>query len=99
MLWNPDGASFETAAGKLGVRSGMVAVIGGTEIFDLFMDRYDVFWLSVAPHVHLPDGEPGFPGVPARSPQQILAAHGLQPGEPRLLDPSGDVSVTPWHRA
>ena len=98
-LWNPAGCRFEAACEAAGVRAGIVAIIGGPGVFDMFMDRYDVFWLSVAPHVHLPDGEPGFPGVPARSPQQILTAHGLKPGEPRLLDPSGDVSVTPWHRA
>ncbi len=63
------------------------------------MDRYDTFWLSQAPHVRLPDGEPCFPGVPARSPQQILAAHGLTAGEPQMLDPADDVSVTPWRRS
>jgi hypothetical protein len=64
----------------------------------MFMDRYDTFWLSLAPRVRLPDGEPCFPGVPERSPQQILAAHGLRAGEPRLLDSTDDVSVTPWRR-
>jgi hypothetical protein len=62
------------------------------------MDRYDTFWLSVAPHVRLPDGEACFPGVPARSPQQILAAHGLHAGERQMLDLADDVSVTPWRR-
>jgi hypothetical protein len=62
------------------------------------MDRYDTFWLSQAPHVHLPDGEPCFPGVPARSPQDILAAHGLLAGAPQLLDLAGNVTVTPWRR-
>jgi hypothetical protein len=37
--------------------------------------------------------------VPGRSPQQILAAHGLQAGEARILDAAGNVSVTPWRRA
>jgi hypothetical protein len=68
-------------------------------VFDMFMDRYDTFWLSQASRVSLPDGEPCFPGVPARSPQQILASHGLKPGEPKLLDPEQGVSVTPWRRA
>jgi hypothetical protein len=45
----------------------------------MFVDRYHTFWLSQAAHVRLPGGEPCFPGVPERSPQQILAAHGLQP--------------------
>ena len=98
-LWNPSGASFEAACAHAGVRSGTVAVIGGPYVFDMFMDRYDVFWLSLAPRVRLPNGEPCFPGVPARSPRQILAAHGLIAGEPQMLDPADDVSVTPWRRS
>jgi hypothetical protein len=97
-LWNPQGASFEAACDHAGVPSGTVAVIGGPSVFGMFMDRYDVFWLSVAPRVRLPGGEPCFPGVPARSPQEILAAHGLRAGEPQILDPADEVSVTPWRR-
>jgi len=97
-LWNPAGASFEAACDHADVRYGTVAVIGGPGVFDMFMDRYDEFWLSVAPHVRLPGGEPCFPGVPARSPQDILAAHGLRAGEPQLLDAAHEVSVTPWRR-
>ena len=74
-------------------------MIGGPGVFGMFMDRYDVFWLSVAPHVRLPGGEPCFPGVPARSPQEILAAHGLREGQAQMLDPADDVSVTPWRRS
>ena len=70
----------------------------GLNVFGMFMDRYDTFWLSQAPHVRVPNGEPCFP-VPARSPQEILTAHGLKPGEPQLLDPAADVSVTPWRRS
>jgi hypothetical protein len=98
-LWNPSGASFDAACDFAGVRSGAVAIIGGPGVFEMFMDRYDTFWLSLAPRVRLPDGEPCFPGVPARTPQQILAAHGLKAGEPQLLDPADDVSVTPWRRS
>jgi dihydrofolate reductase len=97
-LWNPAGASFEAACERAGVRSGTVAVIGGPDIFEMFMDRYDTFWLSLAPRVTLPGGQPCFPGVPARSPEAILAAHGLTAGEPRMLDPADGVSVTPWRR-
>jgi hypothetical protein len=98
-LWNPAGATFEAARVHAGVRDGTVAVIGGPGVFGMFMDRYDVFWLSVAPQVRLPGGEPCFPGVPARLPQQILAAHGLLAGEPQMLDAADEVSVTPWRRA
>jgi hypothetical protein len=99
ILWNPAGASFEAACNQAGVDAGTVAVIGGPGVFGMFMDRYDVFWLSQAPRVRLPGGEPCFPGVPARTPQQILAAHGLRAGEPQMLDAANDVSVTPWRRA
>ena len=97
-LWNPAGASFEAACEQAGVQAGTVAIIGGPIVFDMFMDRYDVFWLSVAPRVTLPGGEPCFPGVPARSPQDILAAHGLRAGEPQMLYAVEGVSVTPWRR-
>jgi dihydrofolate reductase len=98
-LWNPAGASFEAACDHAGIRSGTVAVIGGPEVFGMFMDRYDTFWLSQALRVRLPGGEPCFPGVPGHTPQQLLAAHGLKAGEARILDTAGDVSVTPWRRA
>ena len=98
VLWNPAGTNFEAACDQAGVRTGTAAIIGGPDVFGMFMDRYDTFWLSLAPHVRLPDGEPCFPGVPARSPQQILAAHGLTAGDPEILDPGFDVSVTPWRR-
>ena len=97
-LWNPAGASFEAACERAGVRAGTVAIIGGPDVFEMFMDRYDTFWLSEAPRVRLPGGEPCFPGVPARSPQDILAAHGLKAGEAQILDPAEGVSVTPWRR-
>jgi dihydrofolate reductase len=97
-LWNPAGASFEAACDFADVRSGTVAIIGGPDVFAMFMDRYDTFWLSQAPRVRLPDGEPCFPGVPERSPQEILTAHGLTPGKAKILDSGGEVSATPWQR-
>lgn len=98
-LWNPAGAAFEAACDFAGVHSGTVAIIGGPDVFGMFLERYDTFWLSQAPRVRLPGGEPCFPGVPRHSPQEILAAHGLNAGIPRILDPAGEVSVTPWRRA
>ncbi len=97
-LWNPAGATFEAACDRAGVRAGTIAIIGGPDVFGLFMDRYDTFWLSQAARVRLPGGEPCFPGVPAQSPQQILAAHGLRAGEAQILDGAHEVSVTPWRR-
>jgi hypothetical protein len=97
-LWNPAGATFEAACSQAGVRSGTVAIIGGPVVFDIFMDHYDTFWLSQTPRVRLPDGEPAFSGVPARSPQEVLAAHGLRAGEGQILDAAEGVVVTPWRR-
>ena len=97
-LWNPAGAAFEAACDHAGVHSGTAAVIGGPDVFGMFMDRYDTFWLSQAPRVRVPGGQPCFPGVPARSPQDILAAHGMKAGDARILDSAEAVSVTPWRR-
>jgi hypothetical protein len=99
LLWNPEGVPFEAARERAGITSGIVAIIGGPGVFDMFMDRYDTFWLSTAPNVRLPGGEACFAGVPARTPQAILAAHGLKPGEAEMLDPEHGVSVTPWRRS
>ena len=98
VLWNPAGAEFEAACDYAGVRSGTVAIIGGPDVFGMFLDRYDTFWLSRAPRVRLPGGEPCFPGVPEHSPQDILAAHGLAAGDAQILDSADGVSVTPWRR-
>ncbi|MBI5319263.1 dihydrofolate reductase [Bradyrhizobium sp.] len=99
LLWNPARAPFEAACARAGVTSGTIAIIGGPSVFDMFMDRYDTFWLSVAPRVRLPGGEPCFPGVGPRTPQQVLGLHGMKPGEAAMLDPADGVSVTPWRRS
>jgi dihydrofolate reductase len=98
ILWNPAGASFESACDHAGIGAGTVAIIGGPQVFAMFMERYDTFWLSQASKVRLPGGEACFPGVPAHSPQDVLASHGLKAGETLLLDPANAVRVTPWRR-
>jgi dihydrofolate reductase len=97
-LWNPAGASFEQAAEAAGVASGTVGIIGGPDVFALFMNRFDTFWLSEAPKVRIPGGEGCFPRVPEFTPQQILSSHGLKAGAPQLLDTAENVTVTPWRR-
>ena len=97
-LWNPAGASFETACDHAGIHSGTVAIIGGPGVFDMFMDRYETFWLSQAPKVRLPGGEPAFSAVPRQTPEQVLAQHGLEPGASLTLDEANGVTVTPWRR-
>ena len=43
LFWNPAGASFEQALALLGTPDGSVAVIGGTDVFAMFLYRYPDF--------------------------------------------------------
>jgi dihydrofolate reductase len=99
LFWNPGGASFEQALIALGVPDGSVGVIGGTDVFGMFLDRYDVFYLSRAPGVRVPDGRPVFPDVPTRTPEEVLTSYGLDRGQRQVLDPAKDVAVVGWHRS
>lgn len=97
VLWNPAGASFEDAWKMLGVQDGLLAVIGGTEIFGMFLDiGYDAFHLTRADHVRLPGGRPVFPEVPASTPEEILRSRGYEPGPARLLDAEKNVRLVTW---
>jgi len=98
LLWNPKGASIERALNELGVGDGMLAVIGGTEIFGLFLPLYDAFHLSRAPRVSLPGGRPVFPQVPAQTPEQVLQTHGLRPGTKRVLDQAKGLTLVTWEQ-
>ena len=98
LFWNPAGASFEQALAALAAPIASVGVIGGTDVFGLFLDRYDVFYLTRAPGVRLPGGRPVFPGVPERTPEDVLASHGLTHGEEQVLDPAKGLVVVGWQR-
>ena len=78
---------------------GRVGVIGGPEVFGMFLDRYDFFHLSRAPEVRLPGGRPVFPEVPMRTPEDVLANHGLHRGQRQMLDPVKGVAVVSWERS
>ena len=96
---NPAGAPLAEAWALLGAGSGRLAVIGGTDVFGLFLERgYDLFHLSRAGRARLPGGRPVFPGVAGRSPAELLASHGLKPDAMQVLDPSADLTLTTWRR-
>lgn len=99
LFWNPTGASLEEAMTVLGVSDGSIGVIGGTVVFELFLDRYDVFYLSRAPGVSLPGGRPVFLEVPAQTPEEVLESHGLDRGQRQVLDRENDLSVVNWYRS
>ena len=92
-LWNPAGASLEEACAALGLKAGMVAVIGGPQAFTLFLKLgYDCFHLSRAVKVRLPGGLPLFGG----DPDAALKAVGLKPRPAVWLDDG--LSLTDWER-
>lgn len=98
LFWNPAGASFEQALAALGAPNSNIGVLGGTDVFGMFLDRYDVFYLTRALGVRLPGGRPIFSEVPARTPEEVLEGHGLAPGRQRILDSSVGLVLVSWQR-
>ena len=97
ILWNPATAPFDEAWQKLNIGDGILAVVGGTDVFGLFLSiGYDAFFLSRA-LASVPRGRPVFPGVgndvPAEEP---LKQHGLVLKETRMLDPVSETVVQEW---
>jgi dihydrofolate reductase len=97
ILWNPASASFEEALSRLGVDGGIVAVVGGTDVFALFLNiGYDAFYLSRT-DASVPRGRPVFPGVgPEHGPEEVLRKYGLVLRDTRLLDPETNTRVQQW---
>jgi dihydrofolate reductase len=99
LFWNPTGATLEQALAHLEVTDGIVAIIGGTGVFSMFLPRYDAFHLSHAAHAKIPGGRPVFAAVgPHATPEDVLMRHGLKPGPRRELDPTAGVSEVTWTR-
>jgi dihydrofolate reductase len=98
MFWNPTGASLEQALTVLDAPGCRIGVIGGTDVFAMFLGSYDTFHLSRAPDVRLPGGRPVFPDVPVRTPEEVLASHGLEPSPQQLLDAENGLTLVSWHR-
>jgi hypothetical protein len=95
-LWNPAGASLEVACADLGLSSGKVAVIGGPQVFTLFLKLgYDCFHLSRAVNVRLPGGSPVFGRERfGGDPDATLSAAGLTARPPVWLDDG--LTLTDW---
>ena len=97
-LWNPAGASFESACAALALSSGLVAVIGGPQVFTLFLKLgYDCFHLSRATKVRLPGGLPVFGRERfGGDPDATLLAAGLKAQPPIWLEDG--LTLTDWVR-
>jgi dihydrofolate reductase len=100
VFWNPEGVPFEAARLAAGLRQGLLAVIGGAEVFATFLAvGYDAFHLTRANRAQIPGGYPIIPPVLSdRAPEDVLKAHGLRPGPLRLLDPAAGVTLVTWER-
>jgi dihydrofolate reductase len=100
VLWNPAGAPLDAALAALGIGNGPVAIIGGTEVFGLFLPRYDAFHLTRATNARIPGGRPVFPQVDAHTtPEAVLVKHGLHQMPPRDIDAGKGVTLTTWERS
>ncbi len=88
VLWNPATASFDEAWQRLGVDDGMLAVVGGTGVFALFLTLgYDAFFLTRAA-ASVPRGRPVFPGIGnGVTPEEVFKRYGMVLRNTRLLDP------------
>jgi dihydrofolate reductase len=97
MLWNPAKAPLQKVWEALGLSGGTLMVIGGTSPYTLFLERgYDAFHLSRAGNVKLEGGIPLFFEIPPRTPEELLAQHGLRPNPPRILDAAAQLTLTTW---
>ncbi|MEA2936212.1 MAG: hypothetical protein QOD74_2858 [Variibacter sp.] len=100
LFWNPAGTTFEAARIGLGLRQGMLAVIGGAEVYATFLDiGYDAFHLTRANKARLPGGHPVLPDIStSRSPEDVLRERGLRAGPLRLIDPGAGLTLVTWTR-
>jgi dihydrofolate reductase len=99
VLWNPAGAPFSAACEALGVAGGTAAILGGPEVYALFLELgYERFLLSRAAELKLPGGLPIF-GRGRLPVEEAFAAAGLAPGRKRWLDREAGVSLTAWRKA
>lgn len=92
-FWNPANFPIDGVLATLGIRSGTVAITGGTGTFDLFAPLITTFVLSEVHGLVLPGGAACFSDG---HPRAVLAAHGLVPASAEPL--GGGVTLTRWSR-
>jgi dihydrofolate reductase len=97
LFWNPAGASLREAWTALGANDGMLAVLGGADVYALFWDGYDAFHLTRVARARIPGGRPVFREVASgRAPEEVLKGHGLIAAQMRVLEP--EVTLVTWRR-
>ena len=86
--WNPQATSLHDVCKLLGVNVGVVAILGGTAAYDLFLPHYQKFHLALAAKVDLPGGVPVFSAVrDAHPPATVLQQAGLTLADQAHINP------------
>jgi dihydrofolate reductase len=95
--WESGDGAVREAWQRLGVDDGMLAVVGGTDVFGLFLNiGYDAFFLTRA-EASVPRGRPVFPGVgQGTTPEDVLAQHGMVLRQSRVLDAATGTVLEEW---
>jgi hypothetical protein len=98
--WNPNELPWDEAIQVVLPEGGRVAVPGGRQVFDLFLEiGYDAFHLTRAEGTFIPEGVSVFSGCDkGRSAETILSQSGLKPDARQVLDPFVPVSLVVWQR-
>jgi dihydrofolate reductase len=98
VLWNPGSAPFEEAWKRLNLDGGTLAVVGGTDVFGLFLSiGYDAFYLTRT-EASVARGRPVFPGVGVNgvTPEDVLRKSGFVLRDTRMLDAASNTRVEEW---
>jgi hypothetical protein len=91
-LWSPEAMKFSDVCKALGIETGMVAILGGTAAYDMFLPAYSRFHLARAGQVDLPGGVPVFSAVrEGNPPEAVLEKAGLRMAEDVTLDAGCDL--------
>jgi len=98
--WNPAGQDWAEVLRHVAPEGGAIAVPGGRDVFDLFLQQgYTSFHLARAEGTQVPDGTKLFSGLGEKTPEDLLASHGLQSDPTRWLDQENRISMTIWRRS
>jgi hypothetical protein len=91
IYWNPAAVSPRAIIEELGIVDGIVAVTGGTRVFDLFLPMFTAFDLVRVAGVTIPDGLPCFS---TGDPRHVLTGVGLKVAQTVGLD--ANATLTLW---